>query len=165
MVIAMTSSRLDPLRTFGFRLWHVKHAWTRRMEAALAPLGLTHMQFVLLRATSYITDLGERPSQSHLASALATDRMTVSKVLRTLEAKGLISRRTHPDDPRAHLVELTEAGEDSVSQAVPLVLKAQDAFFGQLGPARMEQLGALLDALLAIDGNPMFPSRGPERSA
>lgn len=144
----------SPARSFGFRLWHVRHAFNRRLEAALLPLGLTHMQYVMLRAADYLAQAGEQPTQARLAECIATDRMLVSKVLRLLEGKGLIVRPVHPDDARAHHVVLTEAGRRMVAQSLPLAMQAQADYFGRLGAARMEQFGAILDELLRLDGNP-----------
>ena len=148
-------SGASPARSFGFRLWHVHHAFARRVEAALAPLGLTHMQYVMLRAADHLAQAGEQPTQARLAEVIAADRMMVSKVLRLLEGKGLVVRPAHPDDARAHHVVLTAAGLRLVGQAVPAALRAQDAFFGRLGGERAEQLGATLDELLLLEGNPL----------
>lgn len=146
----------SPVRSFGFRLWHVQHAWARRLEAALAPLDLTHMQYVVLRAADYLARLGERPAQARLAECLATDRMMISKVLRLLENKGLVVRAVHPDDTRANHVVLTEAGRRTLGQALDLAMAAQDEFFGRLGTKHQAALGALLDELLSLDGNKLF---------
>ena len=159
-LFAMVSndSHLDeasPLRSFGFRLWHVRHAFTRRLDAALVPLGLTHMQYVMLRMVDYLAEAGEQPTQARLAEGAAVDRMLVSKVLRLLEAKGLVGRTAHPDDARAHHVVLTPAGQRLVAEAVPVALRIQADFFGRLGTGRMAQLGALLDELLLLEGNPI----------
>lgn len=152
----MDAGLLDtsPMRSFGFRLWHVHHAYIRGLEAALLPLGLTHMQYVMLRAAGTLAQAGEQPSQARLAEVTAADRMTVSKVLRLLEAKGLVARPVHPDDARAHHVVLTEAGQDLVARAIPVAMRMQAAYFGRLD-AGMEQLGAILDELLRLDGNPI----------
>ncbi len=143
----------DPARSFGFRIWHLKHAWSRHVEAALTAERLTHMQFVLLRATQTMAGAGHRPTQARLADLLATDRMTVSKVLRLLEHKGLVARPVHPDDPRAHHVQVTPAGLAVLDRAVPLVMAAQHAFFGRLGN-RLPAFSAMLDDLLAFHGPP-----------
>ena len=148
----------SPLRSFGFRLWHVRHAFTRRLDAALAPLGLTHMQYVMLRMVDFLAQAGEQPTQARLAEGAAVDRMLVSKVLRLLEAKGMVDRSAHPDDARAHHVVLTPAGQRLVAEAVPVALRVQAEFFGRLGKARMAQLGALLDELLLLEGNPIAPA-------
>lgn len=145
----------SPVRSFGFRLWHVQHAFVRRLEAALLPLGLTHMQFVVLRVADYLAQAGEQPTQARLAVGTATDRMMVSKVLRLLEGKGLVVRPVHPADARAHHVVLTEAGRRLVARAVPLALQAQAEFFGRLGCGRLEQIDVILDELLLLDGSPI----------
>ncbi len=145
----------SPTRTFGFRLWHVHHAFIRHLEAALMPLDLTHIQYVILRSVDYLAQAGERPTQTRLAEVMGTDRMMASKVLRLLEGKGLVVRPVHPEDCRAHHVVLTEAGRRLLARAVPLGLQAQQQFFGRLGPAGMETLSGLLDELLQLDGNPI----------
>jgi len=38
-------------------------------------------------------------------------------------------------------------------------MQAQAAFFGRLGPERVEQLGSLLDELLQLEGNPIACGR------
>lgn len=142
-------AELLPHRSFGYRLWMLRHAWTRRLEAVLQATDLTHMQFFLLRVTEHVASLGEVPSQSRLADAMYVDRMTVSKVLRNLEAKGLLVRAVHPHDPRANSVALTEAGALLLRQAKLLAMTEQDRFFGRLGAARKAEFSAMLDELLA----------------
>ena len=147
---------LSPVCSFGFRLWHVQNAWRRRLEAALAPLDLTHMQFVMLRATDHLARQGAQPSQTDLATCIAIDRMMVSKVVRLLETKRLLVRAIHPDDTRAHHVVLTETGRRTLTQAAAIAQAEQSRFFGRLGATRQRELGAMLDELLAFEGNPVF---------
>ena len=45
---------LDPQNSPGFLLWHVTLRWQRDIAAALAPLDLTHVQFVLLASTWWL---------------------------------------------------------------------------------------------------------------
>jgi hypothetical protein len=49
---------LDPEDSPGFLLWHVTLRWQREIAAALAPLGLTHVQFVLLAAAWWLNSRG-----------------------------------------------------------------------------------------------------------
>lgn len=61
-------------------------------------------------------------------SILATSgNMTV--VIRNMEKKGWIARHTCPDDKRAYLVTLTDAGRQVIERALPLhIEKIQDIF-------------------------------------
>ena len=146
VALSFDTSELLPQRSFGYRLWRLRHAWTRRVEAVLGRTGLTHMQFFLLRVLEHCAC--DRPSQTRLAELLEVDRMTISKVVRTLEAKGLLTRVPHPDDPRANLLALTEAGHTVAAEAAELALAEQNRFFGRLGPARSVEFSAMLDELL-----------------
>jgi len=151
------SSPVEPLcrpsESFGFRLWHVTHAWQRHLEAALAPLDLTHLQFVMLAATNWLSRQGETPSQTRIACFTGIDRMMVSKILRLLEAKGYLIRSTHPDDPRANRVDLSPAGRAALAKAIPVMRTTQDGFFGRLSPEGRQALAAQLDTLLSLEGN------------
>ena len=142
-----------PAESFGFRLWHVTHAWQRRLEAALAPLDLTHLQFVMLAATNWLSSQGETPSQARIACFTGIDRMMVSKILRLLQGKGYLVRSTHPDDPRANRVELSEAGLAVLGRAIPVMRATQEAFFGRLPAEGRRALAEQLDALLAMEGH------------
>ena len=142
----------QPGQTFGYRLWRVTHAWQRRFETALSPLGLTHMQFVLLAKTAWLTHRGEVPTQTRIACEAHVDRMMVSKVLRTLEEKGFVARTAHPDDPRANSVGITAAGKAVLSEAIPIMWKTQEAFFGRLGGDGKAALAEQLDRLIEFEG-------------
>ncbi len=54
----------DPEESPGFLLWHITLRWQREIAAALAPLGLTHVQFVLLAATWWLNARGELAIQA-----------------------------------------------------------------------------------------------------
>ena len=49
---------LDPDDSPGFLLWHVTLRWQRDIAAALAPMGLTHVQFVLLATCWWLNSRG-----------------------------------------------------------------------------------------------------------
>ncbi len=153
----LDDAELLPARSFGYRLWMLRHGWTRRVEAALAPTGLTHMQFFVMRALEHCAC--SRPSQTALSELMQVDRMTISKVVRTLEAKGLLTRAPHPADPRANVLALTAAGRALLERAVALAIAEQERFFGRLGPARKAEFSEMLDELLDHMGHRIA---GPE---
>lgn len=72
----------------------------------LAPLGLTHPQYLVMLA------LWEQSPQSvrSLGRRLSLEPATLSPLLRRLEAAGLVARDRNPDDERALAVALTPAG-------------------------------------------------------
>lgn len=124
---------LEPGDSPGFLLWHVTLRWQRDMAAALAPLGLTHVQFVLLATTWWMNANGEHPNQLTVAQRAGTDVKMASQVLRTLEAKHLLTREVDPADTRARRLRVTDAGAALAVRAIDAVEAADGAFFGPVG--------------------------------
>jgi DNA-binding MarR family transcriptional regulator/uncharacterized protein YndB with AHSA1/START domain len=120
---------LDPDDSPGFLLWHVTLRWQRDIAAALAPLALTHVQFVLLATTWWLNSQGQNPNQLALARQAGTDVKMTSQVLRKLEAKGLVQRETDAADTRAKRLRITSHGTELAKQAIAAVEAADAAFF------------------------------------
>jgi DNA-binding MarR family transcriptional regulator len=120
---------LNPDDSPGFLLWHVTLRWQRDIAAALAPLDLTHVQFVLLTTTWWSNSHGEHPNQLSVARQAGTDVKMTSQVLRKLEAKSLIQREVDTTDTRAKRLRVTDRGAELAQQAVAAVEAADAAFF------------------------------------
>ena len=139
-----------PEESLGYKLKLAHHAWTRHFDAALRPLGLTHVQLIALYAIERRRQRGEIPSQVQVAAATQLDPMMISKILRLLEERGYLKRSPHPDDPRANALHLTHAGSALVRAALPVVCDAQAAFFDcRLDADSQRALAELLDRVLA----------------
>lgn len=117
----------------GFLLWQVTNLWQQRMRATLAPLGITHVQFVLLASIAWLEDQHVVVTQVVLARHARTDVMMTSQVVRTLEEKGFLTRTVHPTDTRAKVVALTAEGRTVAQRAMTLVEDADAQFFAGLG--------------------------------
>ncbi|GHF75686.1 MarR family transcriptional regulator [Streptomyces mashuensis] len=120
---------LAPGESPGFLLWHATLRWQREIAAALGPLGLTHVQFVLLACTWWLNTHDERPNQLALARQAGTDVKMTSQVLRALETKGLIERDIDPADTRAKRLRVTSAGAELAPRAIAAVEEVDARFF------------------------------------
>lgn len=118
----------------GLLLWQVTNRWQAAQRATLKPLGLTHVQFVLLASLTWLESDGP-VTQRQLAEHAVTDPMMTSQVLRTLEERGLVERREHPADRRARALVVTEEGAALANRAVREVEACDAAFFAPLGGA------------------------------
>lgn len=123
---------LEPGDSPGFLLWHATLRWQRQVTAALDPLGLTHVQFVLLACNWWLNAHGEQPNQLQLAEQAGIDVKMTSQVLRALEEKGFITRTTDPNDTRAKRLQVTSAGATLAPRAIEAV-EAVDQHFFQAG--------------------------------
>ena len=86
----MTRFPGGPGESPGFLLWHVTLGWQRAITQALAPLELTHVQFVLLACSWWLNEQGQGPNQQEVAAQAGVDVKMASEVLRKLETRGLI---------------------------------------------------------------------------
>jgi DNA-binding MarR family transcriptional regulator len=119
-----------PAASPGFLLWHLTLAWQRAVTAVLAPLDLTHVQFVLLACAWWLGTQGQVPNQLQLARQAGTDVKMTSQVVRRLEARGLLERAVDPGDGRARRLRLTAEGERLAQRAITAVEQADAEFFG-----------------------------------
>ena len=136
----------------GLLLWRVTNRWQAVMRAALAPHGVTHVQYVLLASLTWLADRepDRLVTQTDLAGFAATDLMMTSQVLRSLEKAGLVERLPHPTDRRARVLRPTPAGAETARRATADVEDADATFFAAVdADAFARQLTALGAASLS----------------
>ena len=137
----------QPEDTIGFLLWRVAHRHQREVDRVLASLGLTHLQFVVLVQTAWLSRAGATVSQAGLARYGKVHPMQLSNVLKTLAAKGLVGRARCPM-ARGKDVTLTAAGIELLAAALPRTKALQATFFGD-DPAFGADLHARLRQVVA----------------
>lgn len=122
----------------------------RETDAALAPIGLTADQFVLMAA---LID-SDSATQQELVRRTSSDANTLRAMLLLLEKKGWISRGLHPTDRRARTVALTEEGR----QVYAIAWKRSDpiriALSAELGLEETAVLVNLLGQVAAVLSRP-----------
>jgi DNA-binding MarR family transcriptional regulator len=126
---------LQPAESPGFLLWHATLRWQRDIARTLAPIDLTHVQFVLLACTWWLNQHGRHPSQIALATFAGTDVKMTSQVVRSLERKGLVEREVDATDTRARLLRVTRRGARLAPRAIAAVERVDATFFRVVRPA------------------------------
>jgi DNA-binding MarR family transcriptional regulator len=122
---------------FGLKRAH--HGTLRITRRALARLGLTAARFDLLYVVKDSGGSGRRVLQRGLRRALGVSAPTVSRMVDSLEALGLVQRERCSVDRRMRYVRLTEAGFRSVRKAIRRFVRsgwAQLAVDSALNPDR-----------------------------
>jgi DNA-binding MarR family transcriptional regulator len=117
-------------------------ALVRRLDAALAPLGLSAQQF---SAIAVLAGHG-KASTSKLAELLGADRTTVTRNMTILRKKGLVEQVPH-EDQRVNALQLCAAGRKMFDEAMPLWRSAQKAALARLGDVDPDALLATLRKL------------------
>ena len=90
-----------------------------RVDDVLRPLQLTFARYELLMLLSF-TRSGALP-MTKAGARLQVHPTSVTNAASRLEAAGLVVRRPHPQDGRAVLVEITEAGRKVAAEATELL--------------------------------------------
>ena len=121
--------RESPAESRGALLERVATDWHQTIRSALLPLDLTHAQFRLLVAATWLAARQPAVRQSDIAGVANADPVMTSEVLRTLESRALIVRGPHPTDRRARAVSVTEAGGKLADRAARLVDVVEARFF------------------------------------
>lgn len=102
----------------GFLLYVVSAKFKNELNHALLPYDITTEQWaILVRLWE-----GEGKTQKQLAEKAEKDEPNVGRILKKLEAKGLIVRQSDPKDGRIILVFLTQKGMQLEEKLVPLAI-------------------------------------------
>lgn len=119
--------------TAGYLVWRLANKWRTAVDQALAPLNLTHAQYVLLASLSGMERSGRQPSQRELADHTGLEALYVSKLARSLETSGLVGRTRDAEDTRVVRLALTDAGRKAVRPAIDAVQVLLDQLLAPLG--------------------------------
>jgi len=117
---------------------------SRRVEVALRPLGITFARYEVLMLLSF-SRRGSLP-MSLIGARLQVHQTSVTNAVDRLEAAEYARRSPHPQDRRATIVTLTDAGRELAEKATEVLNR--DVFSQPgLGPAGVEVLLGQLDDL------------------
>lgn len=146
---AMTEKKKEQsFDSTGFLLWKAGNAWQRQIKIALAPAGITHVQFLLLETLAQL-EAGKHPSsQAQIAKAAGIDVMMTSKVLRLLVKKQFVSRKSPRHDARAFSASLTPQGKKVLDKAKALLAKSEVNFFAAI--SKKKKFAANLELLASL---------------
>jgi DNA-binding MarR family transcriptional regulator len=123
---------LNPKESSGYLLGQLTMLWQRKQKQVLDPLDLTLTQFILLASIAWLSKENDKVTQIEIANQSNSDRMMVSKVLRTLEVKKFITRKAHKIDTRAKVINLTKSGSEILQKAIVEVENVDHIFFSVL---------------------------------
>ena len=137
------SRKLSPEVATWLRLGRIISKMGPRLAAHLQQSGLTPAQFDIL------AHLLAAPGilQQELADQQMVTKGNIVGLLDRMEQAGLLERRPHPEDGRAHLVYLTKRGELLASRVIPEHEAHVADCMSVLAPADLRMLHRLLSTL------------------
>jgi DNA-binding MarR family transcriptional regulator len=143
-----------PEESIGYLIKMTHASMLRAIDAEVAPMGLTAMQWTpLLRMAA-----GQADTAAELARIVGMDTGAMTRMLDRLEHKGLIRRARSADDRRVIKLELTEEGLHKAHQIPLLLNKVHNTHLSGFNEAEREMIKDLLRRMLA-NGTPI-PDQG-----
>jgi DNA-binding MarR family transcriptional regulator len=127
----------------GFLLRRAHQISAAVFEDECRSVALTPAQFGVLTVLRASPGL----DQSRLARALGFDKVTVLRVLRGLEERGLVQRSPAPDSRRNLAVQLTREGEVLLIESHKPAERAYERLMAPLSSEQQLQLVALLQQM------------------
>jgi DNA-binding MarR family transcriptional regulator len=118
----------------------------REMEELLRAAGLTHTQWSALGVIRHYPGI----TSSQLEHILMIERPSVTSLMNGLAARGLITRKDHPEDARYKQIYLTEAGERKADETRHFAEIVENRVKAGMTADEFETLKALLVKLVGI---------------
>jgi len=147
--------RLPPLLR---RAWYgLNQAFRRR----LAHLEITPDQFTVLRTLLEGDAIGM--TQRELTHSMTSDPNTVASLLQRMEEAGLVVRKPHEKDKRAHRIHLQESGRRKYEAARLIAVALQTEVLSVLPETKREEF--LGNLALVADACKTAAERSPRRAS
>ena len=146
----MSKSKYDVLKLENqlcFPLYAAAREVVKRYRPYLDELDLTYTQYISMMVMWEIKEI----TVKELGETLFLDSGTMTPVLKSLEAKGYVTRKRSTTDERSVTVTLTDAGEQIKEKAVEIPSKVAGCV--GLKPSEAMQLYGLLYKILKTDKN------------
>ena len=116
----------------------LRHAWyglNQAFRRRIIHLGLTPDQFTVMRT---LLESGEI-TQRELTELISSDPNTVASLLERMEKAGLIERKPHEKDRRAHRLHLLPSGRRKYVEVREIALALQAEVLGSLPESSREE--------------------------
>ncbi len=123
----------------------VARYWRRAIDQALGERGMSQATALPLLV---LARLGGELRQGAIAEELGLEGPSLVRIVDTLLAEGLVSRREDPADRRAKLLSLTPRGAAQVEQIEATVATLRDRFFADLTD---EELAVMVRGLSKLE--------------
>jgi len=140
-----SSPRLDREYGFTYRIILIARRYRAMLDEKLRPMGYGTAR---MEALSTIARSPEPSAQIAIAKRIGIEGPTLTRMLDTLEADGLVVRRQDPSDRRTKLIELTESGRQALEDITAVAHAFRASVLIGLSDAELDQVNAITGKLM-----------------
>lgn len=131
----------------------IARRWRSLLDERLRPLGQSSARMETMSAIAHAPRIGQ---QIELAKRLGVEGATITRMLDSLEAEGLVERLADPSDRRAKHIKLTKKGQTALAEITAIAEQLRTHLLEGITPSEIDEANEFLMRLLdRLDGS--FP--------
>ncbi|WP_420413928.1 MarR family winged helix-turn-helix transcriptional regulator [Roseibium sp.] len=130
-------------KRIGFKVTRLARIMETRLESQLSEHGVTRLMWCALRGIG----MENVTTPSQLADYICITRPAISRLLNTMEERGLVRRTGIDDDKRFTEVDLTELGTEKMKLCHVLVRELNDHFSSKVDQDSYELFMTVIDQM------------------
>jgi len=142
----LTDARLEREYGFTYRTILFARRYRALLDEQLRPLGYGTAR---MEALSTIDRAREPSAQIAIAKRIGIEGPTLTRMLDTLEAEGLVVRRADPNDRRTKLIELTPEGKRALDEIMAVAHDFRKSVLHDLSDSELDAVNKVTDKLLS----------------
>src|SRR5689334_3173608 len=139
---------------FSQGLTFVARRWRNLMNEELRAVGQSQARWGVLY---WIAIFGDTVNQTELADRIGVEQPTLGRVLRDLEAEGLVERAAGSADRRAKVIRLTAAAKPVMKQINRIADSVRARLLGGIDPSDLTVCMSVFAQILANMDDPLHP--------
>ncbi|HKJ72909.1 MAG TPA: MarR family transcriptional regulator [Alphaproteobacteria bacterium] len=124
----------------------IARRWRSLLDEQLRPLGQSSARMETMSAIAHAPASSQ---QIELAKRLGVEAATVTRMLDSLEAEGLVERLADPSDRRAKHIKLTKTGEAALAEVTAVAERLRNHLLEGIAPSSIDKANAFLARLLS----------------
>ncbi len=113
----------------------------------LAPLGITAQQMIALGVLCFQEDL----SLGEFAEQMKIRKATAVTMIKRLEAMGLVTKESHPEDARLNVLKITDKTRALIPKLHERAVELENTIEEQIGAPGLKRLVDDLSMLLSVE--------------
>lgn len=128
---------MQPTNNIGYLLNHLAFMLSRQSDQVLQEqLGIGFSQFKILMTLKWNSSI----QQKQIADRLGQTEASISRQIKLLHDKGLLSTRISADNKREHITSLTDKGERLTDKAMQVLNRYHAPTFASLSEKQQQNL-------------------------
>jgi len=144
-ILESASAKVDPKWRLRVQMAWTARRWRNLVDQRLRTIGHNGARMEALANIAYFPP---ESTQVEIANRIGIERATLTRMLDTLEADGLVERLADPADRRTKRIRLTQAGVDALEEIQVIVRELRATVLSEADPDDIDRTNAFLAQLL-----------------